>query len=194
MTKVRLVLASASPRRALLLSTAGFSFDIRPSNAPEEIPEGEPPGETVLRLSHLKAEAVDRSDHEVVLAADTLVVLGGQALGKPADRSDAIRMLSTLSGVAHSVLTGWAIISDEGERFGVSESRVAFRELTADDIAAYVDDTEPFDMAGAYGIQGEKGRLIEQVTGSRANVMGLPLRDVVRALADLGIDARQRPA
>ncbi len=190
MTQNRLVLASASPRRALLLSTAGFAFTIRPSDAPEESLDGEAPSETVLRLSHLKAEMVDRTEHEVILAADTLVVLDGQALGKPADRSDAIHMLSTLSGVTHSVLTGWAIIAAGEQRFGVSESRVTFRELTSDTIAAYVDDTDPFDMAGAYGIQGENGRLIEQVSGSRANVMGLPLRDVVAALSDLGVDRK----
>jgi len=186
-TDTVLVLASGSPRRALLLSTAGFSFDIRVSGATEDIPEGEPASESVLRISDLKARSVPRESHEVVLAADTLVVRDGVALGKPTGRADAIEMLSGLSGRTHSVLTGWMLIAENGERFGVAESRVTFKNLSETAIAEYIDDAEPYDKAGAYGIQGENGRLVERVSGSRANVMGLPLRDVVAALSELGI-------
>lgn len=183
----RLVLASDSPRRSLLLATAGFTFDVQSPNVVETIPQGESAAESVLRLAGLKVGAVSRAEDHVVLGADTMVVLDGEQLGKPKDRDDAIRMLSVLSGRTHSVLTGWVAIGDAGERFGVAESRVTFRTLTTDAVEAYVDDAEPFDKAGAYALQGENGRLIEKVVGSRANVMGLPLREIADALGDLGV-------
>lgn len=149
--------------------------------------EDEPAAEAVLRLAELKAAAVDRASNDVILAADTMVVLDEDSLGKPSDRDDAIEMLTTLSGRTHSVLTGWVAIGQGGERFGVAETHVGFKSLDTDAVIAYVDDAQPFDKAGAYAIQGEDGRLIEHVDGSRANVMGLPLREVADALADLGI-------
>lgn len=187
MTGERLILASGSPRRALLLRTAGFSLEVRPPDVREEVLDGEPAAETVLRLAQLKAEAVARDRSEVILAADTMVVLDAKPFGKPTNHDDAVRILETLSGETHSVLTGWVAIGDNGERFGVSETRVTFKVLSNDTIEDYIDDTQPFDKAGAYGIQGENGRLIERVSGSRANVMGLPLREVADALSDLGI-------
>jgi septum formation protein len=183
----RLVLASDSPRRSLLLATAGFTFDVQSPNVVETIPQGESAAESVLRLAGLKVGAVSRAEDHVVLGADTMVVLDGEQLGKPKDHDDAIRMLSVLSGRTHSVLTGWVAIGDAGERFGVAESRVTFRTLTTDAVEAYIDDAEPFDKAGAYALQGENGRLIEKVVGSRANVMGLPLREIADALGDLGV-------
>jgi septum formation protein len=184
----KLVLASGSPRRALLLATAGFKFDVRRPDVVETIPRGEPASESVLRLAELKVAAVERIPDHVVLGADTMVVLNGEQLGKPTDHGDAVRMLTLLSGRTHSVLTGWVATGNTGERFGVAESRVRFRTLSADAIVAYIEDAQPFDKAGAYALQGENGRLIERVDGSRANVMGLPLRDVTDALSDLGID------
>ncbi len=183
-----LVLASDSPRRALLLATAGFTFDVQSPNVVEATPQGEPAAESVLRLAGLKVAAVERSARHVVLGADTMVVLDGAQLGKPTDRGDAVHMLTLLSGRTHSVLTGWVALGDYGERFGVAESRVTFKELSTDAIEAYIDDVRPFDKAGSYALQGENGRLIKRVDGSRANVMGLPLRDVADALGDLGID------
>ena len=184
----KLVLASDSPRRALLLATAGFTFDVQSPDVVETIPQGEPATESVLRLAGLKVAAVERSAHQVVLGADTMVVVDGEQLGKPTDRDDAFRMLTLLSDRTHSVLTGWVALGDDGERFGVAESRVTFKELSVEAVGAYIDDAHPFDKAGAYALQGENGRLIERVDGSRANVMGLPLRDVAEALSDLGID------
>lgn len=184
----KLVLASGSPRRALLLATAGFTFDVQSPDVVETIGRGEPASESVLRLAELKVAAVERAARHVVLGADTMVVLDGEQLGKPADSDDAVRMLTLLSGRTHSVLTGWVAMGDAGERFGVAESRVTFRALSADAIEAYIEDAQPFDKAGSYALQGEDGRLIQRVDGSRANVMGLPLRDVVDALGDLGID------
>jgi septum formation protein len=183
-----LILASASPRRALLLATAGFTFDVQRPNVVESIPLGEPAADSVLRLAGLKVAAVDRSTHQVVLGADTMVVLDGNQLGKPIDHDDAVHVLTLLSGRTHSVLTGWVAIGDAGERFGMAESRVTFKELSTDAIEAYIDDVRPFDKAGSYALQGENGRLIDRVDGSRANVMGLPLREVADALGDLGID------
>ncbi len=183
-----LVLASGSPRRAFLLRAAGYALDVRVPDVIETVLEEEPAAETVLRLAQLKADAIDRDASEVVLAADTMVVLDGRALGKPTSRDIALEMLRELSGETHSVLTGWVAVGDSGERFGVTETRVTFKALTDESIKDYVDDAEPFDKAGAYGIQGENGRLIEHVAGSRANVMGLPLREVADALNDLGID------
>lgn len=188
MTVQALVLASGSPRRAFLLRAAGYALDVRVPDVIETVLEEEPAAETVLRLAQLKADAIDRDASEVVLAADTMVVLDGRALGKPTSRDNALEMLRELSGETHSVLTGWVAVGDSGERFGVTETRVTFKALTDESIKDYVDDAEPFDKAGAYGIQGENGRLIEHVAGSRANVMGLPLREVADALNDLGID------
>lgn len=116
-----------------------------------------------------------------------MVVLNGKALGKPLDADDARRMLDLLSGRTHSVLTGWTALGDRGERFGVAESRVTFKSLTTSEIDSYVAEAQPFDKAGAYALQGDRGRFVAEVSGSRANVMGLPLRDVVAALDDLGI-------
>ena len=161
---------------------------MRPANVVETLIDGESAAESVLRLAELKAKSVERDSGEVVLAADTMVVLDGVALGKPSNTADAVAMLSALSARTHSVLTGWMVIGDRGERFGVSESRVTFKNLSSATIEAYIEDANPFDKAGAYAIQGENGRLIANVTGSRANVMGLPLRDVADALSDLGIE------
>lgn len=183
-----LVLVSDSPRRALLLAAAGFTFDVQSPDVVESVPQGEPAAESVLRLAELKVAAVDRSAHQVVLGADTMVVIDGETLGKPIDRDDAFRVLTHLRGRTHSVLTGWVARGSDGERFGVAETRVAFKDLSDETIELYLDDVQPFDKAGAYALQGENGRLIERVEGSRANVMGLPLRDVADALRDLGID------
>ncbi len=185
---MNLILASGSPRRSLLLTVAGFTLDVRPPEVDESFLEGEAAPEAVLRIAELKANAVDRATGEVVLAADTMVVLDGEALGKPVDATQASTMLAALSGRTHSVLTGWTAIGDLGERFDITESRVTFKELSADSIERYVADEQPFDKAGAYGIQGDAGRLIDRVVGSRANVMGLPLREVAEALSDLGVE------
>ena len=170
------------------MTVAGFALDVRPPDVDESFLEGEEAPEAVLRIAELKANAVDRAPGDVVLAADTMVVLDGEALGKPMDATQASTMLAALSGRTHSVLTGWTAIGDLGERFDISESRVTFKDLSADVIERYVSDEQPFDKAGAYGIQGEAGRLIDRVVGSRANVMGLPLREVTEALSDLGIE------
>ena len=182
-----LVLASGSPRRALLLESAGYVFRIDVPHVDETQLPGEEPAEMVLRLSAIKANAIERSTDEIVLAADTIVVLDGAVLGKPVDRNDARRMLRQLSGRSHVVYTGWTVCHRDGERFGVADSTVTFHELSDEAIASYVDDVDPLDKAGAYAIQGDGGRLIRTVTGSRANVMGLPLGDIATELTGLGV-------
>lgn len=140
----------------------------------------------VLRLAEAKATTVDRAE-SVVLAADTTVVRDGEMLGKPASVDDAVEMLHSLQGRSHSVLTGWTALAHGSEQFDVAESRVTFRERSREELSEYVQRTDPMDKAGSYGIQGDNGWLIERVSGSRANVMGLPIGDVSRALAELGV-------
>jgi septum formation protein len=182
-----LILASGSPRRAILLAAAGFTFDIVVPDV-DETPHGdEPPTEYVLRLSEEKAQSAAEDAQAVVLGADTTVVLDGRSIGKPADTADAISMLSELSGRTHSVLTGWTVVAPDRVRFGIAESRVTFHDRTLDELATYVERTQPFDKAGAYAIQGDDGWLIRSVSGSRANVMGLPIAEVVAALEECGV-------
>jgi septum formation protein len=184
---MRFILASGSPRRSLLLSAAGYTFTRVVPNV-DEIPlEDEPTAEYVLRLSALKAHAVDAAHDDVVLGADTTVVLDGISIGKPRDFDDAMGMLGDLAGRTHSVLTGWTIVGPESERFGVEESLVTFRSRTVEELGDYIRRTEPFDKAGAYALQGDDGWLIERVVGSRANVMGLPLKEIADALEAFGV-------
>ena len=186
----RLVLASSSARRQFLLSAAGYTFDIVHPEVDEAVHEGESPHALALRLAIEKATA-GRSiagQDAVVLAADTIVVVDDEILGKPESRDDAVSMLKRLAGRSHRVLTGWAIDSEAGDRFGVAETVVRFNPRTGEEIGEYVDRTEPYDKAGAYAIQGDDGWLIDSVSGSRSNVMGLPVREIVDALGDVGVE------
>ncbi len=185
---MHLVLASGSARRALLLSVAGFTFEVVVPEIDETPLLGEDAGAYVLRLSEEKAAAVGVDANSVVVAADTAVVLDGVVMGKPDDHAHALEMLMALSGRSHTVLTGWTVTKGKDSRFGVAETKVTFRARTPDELRDYIRDTDPVDKAGAYAIQGDDGWLIESVRGSRSNVMGLPVADVVEALADLGIE------
>jgi nucleoside triphosphate pyrophosphatase len=190
---MKLVLASASPRRAQVLSGAGFAFEIRAA----EIEEARLPGEAietmVCRLAEAKARAVAAqlgalSEPVVVIGADTAVEIAGQILGKPDSPDQARRMLEQLSGKTHRVLTGLAILRlpDGFARFEVESTRVRFAFLTDEEIAQYVATGEPLDKAGAYGIQGAGGRFVEGIEGCYFNVVGLPLARVYRILKGLG--------
>ena len=141
----------------------------------------------VLRLASEKSKISVRPG-VVVLAADTVVVLDGEVLGKPTDRDHALEMLSRMEGRSHSVLTGWSVRHNDEERFDVAESRVTFAPRSADELAEYVDRVEPYDKAGAYALQGDDGWLVASVAGSRANVMGLPLAEIAAALGAFGIE------
>lgn len=174
-----IILASRSPRRAELLSAAGFEFDVHAVEIDETPRPGEPAAAYVERLAIEKAQAafkdLNARQDLVVLGADTTVVLDGRILGKPEDRADAIAMLTALSGRAHDVLTGVAIVSAAGVRSGVEHTRVWFCAVTDEDIRQYVDSGQPMDKAGAYGIQGLASRFIPRIEGSYTNVVGLPV-------------------
>ncbi|MFP4636498.1 MAG: Maf family protein [Nitriliruptoraceae bacterium] len=190
----RLVLASASPRRAELLARVGLSPQIRPADLDETAHDDEDPHELVLRLARAKAAAVagdpaahDR-DVEVVLAADTVVVLDGQALGKPRDRDHAAAMLRALSARTHEVVTGLAVRRGRTAHDDLVITRVTFRELSEGEVAWYLDTGEPHDKAGAYGLQGAAAALVSRVEGSDTNVIGLPLAEAVALLRRVGLD------
>ncbi len=196
-----LVLASASPRRRELLSGLGLDFEVRPTDVDETVLAGESPAEHVQRLAEAKAvmaaEAAASSSAdggELVLAADTVVVVDGEILGKPRDDADARRMLERLSGHGHEVLTGVAVRGPAGEPLlaAVEATRVRFAELTAEEIDWYVASGEPMDKAGAYAVQGLGALFVEAVDGNYSNVVGLPLPVVYRLLRRAGYPVLSR--
>jgi septum formation protein len=187
---MRLILASESPRRAELLTWAGFTFDVMPASIDETVHDREPPADYVLRVARAKAVAVaSRADGaRLVLAADTTVVVDGDILGKPEDDGQARGMLRLLSGRTHEVLTGVVVRSQGDEHAEVVATRVRFAPLTEAEIAWYVATGEPFGKAGAYGIQGRASRFIEAIEGSWSNVVGLPVATVYALVRRSGHD------
>jgi septum formation protein len=187
---MKLILASASPRRAEILRDAGVSFSVLSSAVDETPIPGESPHDLVQRLSAAKAElaAARTVGPCIVLAADTVVAIDEHVLGKPRSADDARRMLQQLSGRTHSVVTGVALIRlPDGERLNFVESTlVHFSQLSEEEIARYIATDEPFDKAGAYAIQGRAGRFIPRIEGNYFNVVGLPLSRVSQALTELG--------
>ena len=178
------MLASKSPRRAEILRAAGLPFVVRPGDIHEEREPGESPGNYARRLAGDKAAAVDLARDEIVLGADTIVVVDDQVLEKPADTADARRMLQLLSGRAHDVVTGICLRSRTHSVVDAAVTRVMFAPLTADQIAAYVASGEPMDKAGAYAIQGLASKFIERIEGDYFNVVGLPIALVCRRLSE----------
>lgn len=179
---MKLILASASPRRSEIMRNAGFTFDVQPPNVDEAFLPGENPETYVRRVSIAKANAVaqinlNEGTPAIVIAADTVVLAGPQILPKPKDAEDARRMLRLLSATSHEVLTGLFVIrAYDGISFAhVERTRVEFTRLSETDIDAYIQSGEPFDKAGAYGIQGIGGRFVRSINGCYFNVMGLPL-------------------
>jgi septum formation protein len=186
---IPLVLASGSPRRKTLLEAAGLPFEIVESGIDEILREGESAIDFAMRMAAEKALNVSaRRPAALVLAADTIVECDRHILGKPADPAEARAMLQTLSGNTHTVVTAFAIASARTITDSHSViSRVTFRRLSSDEIAAYVASGAPLDKAGAYGIQDAGAGFIARVEGSRDNVMGLPVREVLAALRRLGL-------
>jgi septum formation protein len=178
-----LILASASPRRAELLRAAGIPFTIRVADIDETQLPGETPSAYVLRLAQEKAQAVAQPG-ELVLGADTTVVIGETIAGKPEDAADARRMLRLLSGAWHEVLTAVALVKDAQVRADLAVTRVKFAPLSEHEIEWYIATQEPFDKAGAYGIQGYASRFIERIEGNYANVVGLPVQLVYQMMAE----------
>jgi septum formation protein len=188
-----LILASGSPRRRDLLAAARVAFDVVESGVEEIRRDDEQPHAFALRMAREKALYVSaRSADTPVLAADTIVVCGGEILGKPVDSEDARRMLRKLSGVTHTVITAFALARGATilENIAV-ESRVTFRELSQAEISAYLATAEPYDKAGSYGIQDGGAAFIAHVEGSRDNVMGLPVREVLDALRRHGVNIQR---
>jgi septum formation protein len=186
----RLILASGSPRRRQLLSLLGIPFIIKATDVDETQLDGEPPTELVLRVSQAKALAVsDVRPDELVVAADTIVVLGGSVLGKPTDPDDAARMLRDLRGRPHWVYSGISVWHPSSRRLvrELGQSLVWMREYTGDEIAAYVDSSDPLDKAGAYAIQHPEFAPASRVDGCWLSVMGLPLCHLARALGHFGV-------
>jgi septum formation protein len=183
-----LVLASSSPRRAQILQSLAIPFDIEPAHIEESVRDGESVTDAALRLAREKAQEVaPRRPGRWVLAADTLVEIGGAILGKPADRADARRMIASLAGREHRVATGlWLVRHGEEGRGMVEESGVRMAPMSEEEIFWYAATGEPDDKAGAYALQGLGGRFVEAVHGSWTNVMGLPARGVYRLLRDAG--------
>lgn len=183
---MQLILASASPRRRELLSLFGIPFTVRAADIDETMDPGRNPYDEVARLSKAKALAVPREDTDVVVAADTIVVINGRVLGKPHTPQEAADMLRLLSGKAHQVMTGCTVLrGDRAETF-TEVTDLHFRPLTDREILRYVATGEPMDKAGAYGIQGGAALFCEGMNGDYYNVMGLPvcrLGKVLRTLA-----------
>ena len=172
----RIILASASPRRAELLRAAGIECDVIPADIDERVLPSETPDAYVRRVAEAKAHAlVGRVEGRVVLAADTTVVIDNEMLGKPLDDQDAKRMLRLLSGRCHEVITGVTVLVRTEMMTMVASTSVEFAELTDDEIDWYVATGEPRDKAGAYAIQGYASRFVTRVNGSYSNVVGLPI-------------------
>lgn len=175
---MKLVLASQSPRRSEILKNAGIDFTVRVANADETIPNGTKPQEAVVFLAARKAMAVERAEDELVLGADTVVVLDDKVLGKPKDRDDAYNMLKSLSGRVHSVFTGVCAIGNGVSVTFAEETKVEFMTLTDEEIYTYINTNECYDKAGAYGIQGLASKFIRGIEGDYFNVVGLPVNRI----------------
>jgi nucleoside triphosphate pyrophosphatase len=184
--ELRLFLASASPRRAELLTSAGYTFEVEPADVDESLLPGETPEMYALRVARAKADTVAarHPDDGIVLGADTVVIAGTEILGKPLHAADATRMLTRLSGTVHEVLTAVVVRSPDVELIDVVKTRVHFIDLTAKDIAWYVGTGEPEGKAGAYAIQGRGARFVDWIEGSWSNVVGLPVSTAARMLTE----------
>jgi len=181
-----LVLASGSPRRREILAALGLTFTVRLPDPEETIVPGESPESAVLRLAEQKADSVSVAPSELVLAADTVVVLDGDLLGKPAHDRGAIEMLMRLGGRSHEVFTGLALRVERRTVSMVTRTEVTFRSFDRVECEAYVATGEPLDKAGAYGIQGFGSALVERIHGDFFNVMGLPVATLLRLFDSLG--------
>ncbi|MDQ0256511.1 septum formation protein [Evansella vedderi] len=178
-----LILASQSPRRKQLLEQVNLSFSIEPSIVEEQMNKEDTPEEIVVSLAHQKAyDVFSRFPHNVVLGADTIVVIDNQILGKPQNEKEAKEMLQRLSGRTHQVFTGVSIISEERTESFYVRSDVTFFTLTEEEISAYLRTKDSMDKAGAYGIQGIGATLVERIDGDFFAIMGLPIAKVVRIL------------
>jgi nucleoside triphosphate pyrophosphatase len=189
---MKLILASSSPRRAEILRDAGIAFQVRAANVEETPLPSENARIMVVRLAESKARAVaeslDPKVSAIVIGADTAVELDGKIFGKPRDTEDAYRMIASLSGRTHKVLTGICAmrLPDKIAKSAVETTAVTFAALAQPEIESYVASGEPFDKAGGYAIQGRAGRFIPRIEGCYFNVVGLPLARLYPLLRELG--------
>ncbi|MFN2565416.1 MAG: nucleoside triphosphate pyrophosphatase [Gemmatimonadaceae bacterium] len=184
----RVILASSSPRRRELLTLVGIRHEVVPADIDESYLSGEQPGAHAERLARKKAAVVAAAIPDAVtIAADTIVVVDGDVLGKPRDAAHATQMLRRLSGRAHRVITAVAAVWNGATASGIEDVGVTFRPLSEREIAAYIATGEPMDKAGAYGIQGYGATIVERVDGDYFAVMGLALNRLVRLLEGLGL-------
>jgi septum formation protein len=187
MNQPPVILASSSPRRRELLRLIGIPHDVRPAEIDETYDSSEAPRAHAERLAREKASVIEASD-AVVIGSDTIVVLDGEVLGKPRDRTHAASMLRRLSGRSHTVMTGVAVRWRGHLASAVEEVDVTFRTLSDAEIERYIDTGEPMDKAGAYGIQGYGATIVDRVDGDYFAVMGLALNRMVSLMRDLGLD------
>ena len=182
---MQLILASQSPRRRDLMQLLRVPFTVCPADIDEGMNEDLPPQQEVARVSLRKAEATPRECGDVVIAADTIVVLDGKVLGKPVDEAEAVSMLQALSGRDHQVMTGLTVLRGDRAITHTEITGVHFRPLSQEEILAYVKTGEPMDKAGSYGIQGFAAPFVESIRGDYYNVMGLPLCRLWQCLREL---------
>ncbi len=188
MTAVRVILASQSPRRRELLNLVGIVHEVQPADIDESYLAGERPREHAERLARGKTAVIaERDPDALVIGSDTIVVVDGDVLGKPADELDAVRMLARLAGRSHVVVTAVAVSWRGETRSAVEEVGVTFHPMSRTEIDAYIATREPMDKAGAYGIQGYGATIVSRVDGDYFAVMGLPLQRLTRLLASVGI-------
>jgi len=189
MSALRVVLASRSPRRHDLLNLVGIAHEVVPADIDERVRGREAPRKHAERLAREKAAAAAGLDENLVaIGADTIVLIDGKILGKPANAVDAGSMLRLLSGREHTVVTAVAVARGRRVRSAVEEVLVKFRKLSDDDIDAYIATGEPMDKAGAYGIQGYGATIVERIEGDYFAVMGLPLVTLVSLLSEVGVE------
>jgi septum formation protein len=191
---VRVLLASQSPRRRDLLDLVGIRHEVMPADIDESYLPGETPRAHCERLAREKAATIAaRVPDALTIGSDTIVVIDGEVLGKPADEADAARVLRRLSGRSHTVLTAVAVDWRGTVRSAVEEVQVTFRELGDDEIRAYIATREPMDKAGSYGIQGYGATIVTRIDGDYFAVMGLPVQTMVQLIREVGITYRFGP-
>ena len=186
----RIILASSSPRRKELLEKIGLKFEVEPSNYKEDINSWSEPHELAREVSLKKAEAVaSKHKNAIVIAADTFIVFRGKIMGKPDTEAEARKMLMTLRGKSHSVITGFTILDTDRNKVLTKsvETIIHIKNLTPEEIDAYVKSKEPLDKAGAYAIQGLGSVIVERIEGDYFNVMGLPLSALAEGLKEFGV-------
>ena len=186
----KIILASASPRRKELLEKIGLKFEVEPSNYAEDMRSRLSPGELAKSISLEKAKVVaSKHKNAIVIAADTFIVFRGKIMGKPGTEAEARKMLMMLRGKSHSVITGFTILDTDRNKVLTKsvETIIHIKNLTPEEIDAYVKSKEPLDKAGAYAIQGLGSVIVERIEGDYFNVMGLPLSALAEGLKEFGV-------